>query len=97
MNIPPIPSNPPQLNKYFVDLLTKYVLWISYKLYRCDFSSFFIIQHPSPSITTYRGTVNGSVKAKINCRVICLLDRSQPNITIDNISKYSQDNLIDNA
>jgi len=57
-------------------------------LYRCFlFSSFFIIQHPSPPIATHSPGNKDGVTAKVACRLLCLLDRSNPVITIDNISK----------
>jgi hypothetical protein len=56
------------------------------------FSAFFIIQHPSPAVATHSLRTNDGVTAKIHCRLLCLLDRSNPAITIDNISKDYQDN-----
>lgn len=97
MNITPEPSNRSQLIENFQTLLNKYVYMNPTRSYKSVFSSFFIIQHPSPPIATHSTRVNGGVTAKINCRIICLLDRSQPTITIDNISKYYQNNLNDNA
>jgi hypothetical protein len=60
---------------------------ISHDSMKSIFSSFFIIQHPTPTIATHSQKVNGAVTAKINCKIMCLLDKSHPNITIDNISK----------
>ncbi len=55
--------------------------------YRCFcVSSFFIIKHPSPPIATHSSGNKDGVTAKIFCRLLCLLDRSNPAITIDNIS-----------
>jgi hypothetical protein len=97
MNITPEPSNHSQLIENFQTLLNKYVYMNPTRSYKSVFSSFFIIQHPSPPIATHSTRVNGGVTAKINSRIICLLDRSQATISIDNISEYHQNNLHDNA
>jgi len=64
-----------------------------YKAFKCFYrcfcvSSFFIIKHPSPPVATHSsGNKDGvAVTAKVFCRLLCLLDRSNPAITIDNIS-----------
>jgi hypothetical protein len=49
-----------------------------------------MIQHPSPRIATHSPVKNETVTANVNCRLLCLLDKSNPAMTIDNISKYYQ-------
>jgi len=64
-----------------------------YDYFNYSFSSFFIIQHPSPPIATCSTAKNEDVTAKLNCQLLCLLDRTNPSINIENISKYYMDNL----
>ncbi len=72
-------------------MCTQYLYGYNYSNY--SFSSFFIIKHPSPPIATCSPPKNENVTAKVNCRLLCLLDTSSPQITIDNISKYCRNNL----
>jgi len=63
------------------------------------FSLFFIIQQPSPPIATHTVLKNGGVKAKINCKILWLLDPSDrdPAIAVQNISRYCKDDLRNNV
>jgi len=60
-----------------------------------SFSSFFIIEHPSPRVVTHTPLKNESATANVNCRLLWLLDASNPAITIKDISKYHKDDFND--
>ncbi|CAF4445397.1 unnamed protein product [Rotaria sp. Silwood2] len=72
-NINPQLSIVPQLNIYLQTFLN---------------NSFFIIQHPIPSIVTHSPLNKPLVTAKIYCRLLCLLDKENSAITIDDITPY---------
>ncbi|CAF3304259.1 unnamed protein product [Rotaria sp. Silwood2] len=72
-NINPQLSIVPQLNIYLQTFLN---------------NSFFIIQHPTPSIVTHSPLNKPLVTAKIYCRLLCLLDKENSAITIDDITPY---------
>ncbi|CAF3730098.1 unnamed protein product [Rotaria sordida] len=63
----------PDLNKCLENLLS---------------NSFFIIQHPTPSIVTHSPLNKEPVTAKIFCRLLCLLDKEHSAITINDITPY---------
>ncbi|CAF3530942.1 unnamed protein product [Adineta steineri] len=48
-------------------------------------NSFFIIQQPTPSIATHTPLKENGITAMLNCKIICLLDRSDRTITVHNI------------
>ncbi|CAF1180576.1 unnamed protein product [Adineta steineri] len=48
-------------------------------------NSFFIIQQPTPSIATHTPLKENGITAILNCKIICLLDRSDRTITVHNI------------
>ncbi|CAF4972178.1 unnamed protein product, partial [Rotaria sp. Silwood1] len=72
-NINPQISIGSQINKYLETLLN---------------NSFFIIQHPTPSIVTHSPLKRQLVTAKIYCRLVSLLDKENSAITIDDITPY---------
>ena len=75
------------LNKYCTRFMLTFYKFIFF------FSSFFIIQQPSPPIATLGALGGERVKATINCKILCLLNISDPTITVDSISKYCKDDL----
>lgn len=53
-------------------------------------SSFLIVRHPSPPIATHSAANKNPVTAKIHCRLLCLLDKTDFPMTIENTSINSK-------
>jgi hypothetical protein len=78
------------LNKYVPDI---YISRGSFS--RQFFSSFFIIQHPSPPIVVLNPPKNGDITGKLDCHLLCLFHIPSSSITINSTSKYREDDFND--